>query len=65
MSDNCENCVFVHVEWTLDKTFQCRRRAPRGQKEEGWNYRDRAVWPTVRHDDWCGEYMKKGEPEKD
>lgn len=53
----CANCAFaiISVDGATNKPegFECRRYAPQPGVI--------AAWPTVRPDDWCGQYMGRKE----
>lgn len=51
---NCASCKFF-----ADAKNECRRYAP--SPAEGDN---KAHWPSVAADDWCGEYVAEGEGRK-
>lgn len=60
--DRCLNCQFYDRK--REKTNggqslrwgQCRRTAPLLNPAQGKSYAIEGVWPTVRDDDWCGEW---------
>lgn len=45
------------LQWGL-----CRRDAPRLHPLNGKTHAVEGVWPTVRDDDWCGEWRAQGQP---
>lgn len=60
--DRCLNCQFYdrqHEKSACGKTLrsgQCRRTAPMLNPAQAKSYTIEGVWPTVRDDDWCGEW---------
>lgn len=57
---NCRNCLYARdfTYWDGRKTLQCRHHAPSPADREGV-----AIWPTVKPDDWCGEWVSIAEVE--
>lgn len=57
----CDRCIFsCDVTANFDKTFheiECRRHAPTVSGD--------VSWPTVRPNDWCGEFVDDGSLEFD
>lgn len=57
---NCETCKFA-ADTSGYQQHQCRRNAPGLLTVPA--HRDLRqhvpVWPIVRSDDWCGEYIQK------
>jgi hypothetical protein len=69
--DRCLNCQFYDRQ--ANKTDgkggsawgQCRRTAPMLSPINAKAYMIEGVWPTVRDDDWCGEWkvgVRRAEP---
>jgi len=60
--EKCLTCHFLdrrHLKGTdghTVRTGQCRRCAPMLTPNPGKSYHIEGVWPTVRDDDWCGEW---------
>lgn len=58
--DRCVTCQFYDRHGRgADKTGnagQCRRQAPALSPINQKSYMIEGVWPTVRDDDWCGEW---------
>jgi len=59
--DRCMNCQYYDRQ--ADKSDgkgpawgQCRRTAPSLSPINAKSYMIEGVWPTVRDDDWCGEW---------
>lgn len=46
----CENCRFLDMQEFKDST--CRRRPPFHMQDGNGS------WPSVRHDDWCGDFKR-------
>ena len=44
---------------------QCRRHAPRLSPNTAKNYLIEGVWPTVRDEDWCGEFKATSQRRSD
>jgi hypothetical protein len=60
-----EKCVTCHfydrrharaVDARAARSGQCRRTAPLLSPVSTKSYQIEGVWPTVRDDDWCGEW---------
>jgi hypothetical protein len=60
-----EKCVTCHyydrrstrgVDGRTCRSGQCRRTAPLLSPVSSKAYQIEGVWPTVRDDDWCGEW---------
>jgi len=60
-----EKCVTCHfydrrharaVDGRAARSGQCRRTAPLLSPVSTKSYQIEGVWPTVRDDDWCGEW---------
>lgn len=50
----CAGCVFAfRPPPPHESQLECRRRAPQANKH---GQRQRADWPVVLDDDWCGEF---------
>jgi len=43
---------------------QCRRTSPMLSPVSAKSYMIEGVWPTVRDDDWCGEWRTHGAPRR-
>jgi hypothetical protein len=43
---------------------QCRRHAPQLSPNSAKNYLIEGVWPTVRDEDWCGEFRASAAPQR-
>ncbi|MEP7183273.1 MAG: hypothetical protein ABI886_13900 [Betaproteobacteria bacterium] len=60
--DKCLNCQYYDrkreksVEGRSLQWGQCRRAAPMLNPTTAKSYMIEGVWPTVRDDDWCGEW---------
>jgi hypothetical protein len=60
--DRCLNCQFYDrkreksAEGRPLHYGQCRRTAPMLNPSSAKSYMIEGVWPTVRDDDWCGEW---------
>lgn len=60
--DKCINCQFYDrkrekpAESRALQWGQCRRTAPMLNPTTAKSYMIEGVWPTVRDDDWCGEW---------
>ncbi len=60
--DKCLNCQFYDrkrdkaAESRALQWGQCRRTAPMLNPTTAKSYMIEGVWPTVRDDDWCGEW---------
>jgi hypothetical protein len=60
--DKCLSCQFYDrkrekaAEGRSLQWGQCRRAAPMLNPTSGKSYMIEGVWPTVRDDDWCGEW---------
>lgn len=54
----CHTCKFYEI-----LTGECRRNAPQSVTlilvDAGDTVNTRAVWPSVKRDDWCGEWAGK------
>lgn len=44
---------------------QCRRHAPQLSPNTAKNYLIEGVWPTVRDEDWCGEFKASSQRRSD
>lgn len=61
--ERCEICRYVRkVYLHQSSVFECHLNGPRGEKMEGWTHRDKAVWPTVEWQDWCGQFKLALQP---
>jgi hypothetical protein len=61
--DRCSNCQFYDRQDKGSAIGQCRRQAPALSPINAKAYMIEGVWPTVRDDDWCGEWkssMRRG-----
>jgi hypothetical protein len=61
--DRCNNCQFYDRQDKGSGIGQCRRQAPALSPINAKAYMIEGVWPTVRDDDWCGEWkssMRRG-----
>lgn len=60
--ERCVSCQYYdrkHAKGTADSApscGQCRRAAPMLNPANSKSYMIEGVWPTVRDDDWCGEW---------
>jgi hypothetical protein len=54
--DRCNNCQFYDRQDKGSGLGQCRRQAPALSPINAKAYMIEGVWPTVRDDDWCGEW---------
>ena len=59
--DRCNGCLYYdrnkgHGEGKSATAGQCRRNAPQLSPINQKSYMIEGVWPTVRDDDWCGEW---------
>jgi hypothetical protein len=59
--DQCTGCQYFdrnrgNAEAKSANAGQCRREAPRLSPINQKSYMIEGVWPTVRDDDWCGEW---------
>lgn len=54
--DRCNNCQFYDRQDKGAGVGQCRRQAPALSPINAKAYMIEGVWPTVRDDDWCGEW---------
>jgi len=54
--DRCNNCQFYDRQDKGSGVGQCRRQAPALSPINAKAYMIEGVWPTVRDDDWCGEW---------
>ena len=60
--DKCMTCQFYdrkHAKGSAGGSpswGQCRRSAPQLNPVNAKSYMIEGVWPTVRDDDWCGEW---------
>lgn len=48
---SCTDCVYSNEEYQV---LKCRRYAPKPATGG-----DETKWPTVRSDDWCGEFVTR------
>ena len=63
--DHCSNCQFFDRPNKGQGVGQCRRHAPSLSPINAKAYMIEGVWPTIREDDWCGEWKsaaRKAEP---
>ena len=68
--DRCTNCQYYDRQATKadgkgPAWGQCRRAAPSLSPINAKSYMIEGVWPTVRDDDWCGEWkagVRRPEP---
>ncbi len=63
--DRCVNCQYYDRQNKGQGAGQCRRQAPALSPINAKAYMIEGVWPTVRDDDWCGEWksgMRKADP---
>ena len=58
--DRCVNCQFYDRQNKGQGVGQCRRQAPALSPINAKAYMIEGVWPTVRDDDWCGEWKAGG-----
>ena len=59
--ERCTGCQYYdrntgHGEGKSPNAGQCRRNAPHLSPINQKTYMIEGVWPTVRDDDWCGEW---------
>ncbi len=54
--DRCVNCQYYDRQNKGQGAGQCRRQAPALSPINAKAYMIEGVWPTVRDDDWCGEW---------
>jgi hypothetical protein len=59
--EKCTNCQYydrrqVNGVSGAPQTGQCRRTAPMLNPVNAKPYLIEGIWPTVRDDDWCGEW---------
>ena len=60
--ERCLNCNYYDRNATdgaggkSPRAGQCRREAPKLSPINPKNYMIEGVWPTVRDEDWCGEF---------
>jgi hypothetical protein len=54
--DRCSNCQYYDRQDKGAGVGQCRRQAPALSPINAKAYMIEGVWPTVRDDDWCGEW---------
>ena len=60
--ERCQNCQFYDrhggngAGGKSTNGGQCRRHAPQLSPNTAKNYLIEGVWPTVRDEDWCGEF---------
>jgi len=54
--DRCSNCQYFDRQAKGTGVGQCRRAAPALSPINAKSYMIEGVWPTVRDDDWCGEW---------
>ena len=59
--ERCVTCVFYDrakagVDAKASNAGQCRRAGPTLSPINQKSYMIEGVWPTVRDDDWCGEW---------
>ena len=60
--DKCVNCQFYDrkpartTDGRSTMWGQCRRHSPQLNPQTAKAYVVEGVWPTVRDDDWCGEW---------
>jgi len=69
--DRCVTCQFYDRQRrgaeTSANAGQCRREAPSLSPLNQKSYMIEGVWPTVRDDDWCGEWkalVRRVEPSR-
>jgi hypothetical protein len=60
MVDRCVNCQYYDRQNKGAGVGQCRRSAPSLSPINAKAYMIEGVWPTVRDDDWCGEWKATG-----
>ncbi|KKK96729.1 hypothetical protein LCGC14_2659900 [marine sediment metagenome] len=51
----CNNCLY----WSGNELGQCRRNTPTTE-----NKYHKAVWPSTKASDWCGEWKHRKVPEQ-
>lgn len=59
MTESCENCRFSHKTERALEAFDCRIRGPRE------NHPIKPPFPRMNAEDWCGEYQRKPDPNKE
>jgi hypothetical protein len=57
--DRCVNCQYYDRQDKGQGVGQCRREAPALSPINAKAYMIEGVWPTVRDDDWCGEWKSR------
>jgi hypothetical protein len=54
--ERCTSCQYFDRQNKAQSVGQCRRQAPALSPINVKAYMIEGVWPTVRDDDWCGEF---------
>lgn len=54
--ERCNTCQYYDRQNKGQAVGQCRRQAPALSPINVKAYMIEGVWPTVRDDDWCGEF---------
>ncbi len=67
--DKCMSCQFFDrkngsAEGRSPQWGQCRRTSPLLSPVTAKSYMIEGVWPTVRDDDWCGEWRTQAAPRR-
>ena len=57
METNCQHCKWFYIETHEEgpADLECHRYAPRVIHGSGTGWSD-TKWPSVNHDDYCGEW---------
>ena len=69
--ERCQNCQYYDrhggngAGGKSTNGGQCRRHAPQLSPNSAKNYLIEGVWPTVRDEDWCGEFKAAGQRRSD
>jgi hypothetical protein len=68
--ERCTNCQFYDrhggngAAGKSSNGGQCRRHAPQLAPNSSKQYLIEGVWPTVRDEDWCGEFKASGQQQR-
>ena len=68
--ERCVNCQYYDrhggngAGGKASNAGQCRRQAPQLSPINPKTYLIEGVWPTVRDEDWCGEYRASAAPQR-
>ena len=69
--ERCQNCQYYDrhggtgAAGKSTNGGQCRRHAPQLSPNSAKNYLIEGVWPTVRDEDWCGEFRASAAPKRE